>query len=335
MEKREYVQIHYNPDDLDDVFVDKEVSQSQPDLKQDFSEDAEDMSVHFADDVRRMLNPDPDAKAAGTKESDTSDTTKESMEGEQPSDSSEEREQETGSQSSAEGTKKETEPQSSDEGTKKETGGQAEPETEEKQQSVNSETTEAEEQSASGQEAEPKGESKIKSVKTEEQLEGIAKEIKSINYAVRRLEKKFETEILNSETRDSTVKTIYKELNDYKAGLVEKALKNVLYDFADLREMVLSQVKYIREKKQQDSISLEEFETYADDIADILEKYDVAIYKGELGVENVAVRQKIVRKVETEDDSLVKTVAESLSYGYEYNNKILYPEKISIYVKKK
>ena len=30
-----------------------------------------------------------------------------------------------------------------------------------------------------------------------------------------------------------------------------------------------------------------------------------------------------------------KTVAESLSYGYEYNGKVIYPEKISVYVKKK
>ena len=52
-------------------------------------------------------------------------------------------------------------------------------------------------------------------------------------------------------------------------------------------------------------------------------------------MENTAVRQKIVRKVETADASMVKKVAESLSYGYEYNGKIIYPEKISIYVKSK
>ena len=156
-----------------------------------------------------------------------------------------------------------------------------------------------------------------------------------IQRTLRRLESKFAEEILNGENRDSAVKTMYKEMNEYKAGIVEKALKNVLYDIVDIRETMLSQIKYLREKNGAESISLDEFESYTDDIADILEKHDVTIYKGEPGKENVAVRQKIVRKVETEDEALVKTVAESLSYGYEYASKILYPEKISVYVKKK
>lgn len=156
-----------------------------------------------------------------------------------------------------------------------------------------------------------------------------------IQRTLRRLETKFSEEVLNGENRDGAVKTMYKELNEYKAGIVEKALKNVLYDIVDIRETMLSQIKYLREKNGADTISLDEFESYADDIGDILEKHDVTIYKGETGEENVAVRQKIVRKVETEEDELVKKVAENLSYGYEYASKILYPEKISVYVKKK
>lgn len=166
-------------------------------------------------------------------------------------------------------------------------------------------------------------------------LSGCKDDIEKINWAMMRLEKKFDSEILNAENRDSAVKAVYKEMNEYKSGLVEKALKNVLYDIVDFRETMLSQIRFWREKKDIESISLKEFESYADDLADILERHDVTIYKGEPGQENTAVRQKIVCKVETEDDALVKKVAESLSYGYEYNTKVLYPEKISIYVKKK
>ena len=166
-------------------------------------------------------------------------------------------------------------------------------------------------------------------------LSGCKEDIEKINWAMIRLEKKFDSEILNAENRDSAVKAVYKEMNEYKSGLVEKALKNVLYDIVDFRETMLSQIRFWREKKDIENISLKEFESYADDLADILERHDVTIYKGEPGQENTAVRQKIVCKVETEDDALVKKVAESLSYGYEYNSKVLYPEKISIYVKKK
>ncbi len=162
-----------------------------------------------------------------------------------------------------------------------------------------------------------------------EYMEGVDR----INRTMQRLEKKFDSEILNAQNRDSAVRAIYKEMNEYKAGLVEKAMKNVLYDIADFRETMLSQIRFWKEKKEQDSIPLEEFASYADDLADILERYDVTIYKGEPGQENIAVRQKIVSKVGTEDDKLVKKVAKSLSYGYEYHAKVLYPEKISIYVK--
>ncbi len=169
----------------------------------------------------------------------------------------------------------------------------------------------------------------------ESDIKNIKEDIACIYGVMRRLEKKFEAEILDSQNKAEAVKSIYKELNEYKAGLVEKALKNVLYDIIDMREMMFSKVKFVREKEGKDMIPLEEFESYADDIGDILEKHEVTIYKGETGVENTAVRQKIVRKVETADASMVKKVAESLSYGYEYNGKIIYPEKISIYVKSK
>ncbi len=165
-------------------------------------------------------------------------------------------------------------------------------------------------------------------------LEKIEDDIACIYGTMRRLERKFDAEILNAENRDNAVKSIYKELNEYKAGLVEKALKNVLYDFIDIREMMYAKVRNVRENGKAEYISLEEFESYADDIGDILERYDVTIYRGEPGVENIAVKQKIVRKTKTEDDSLIKKVAESLSYGYEYNGKVIYPEKINIFVKK-
>ncbi len=170
---------------------------------------------------------------------------------------------------------------------------------------------------------------------TYKNIEEIKEDIEYIYSTMRRLENKFETEIQNAQSKETMVKAMYQELNEYKAGLVEKALKNVLYDVIDIRELMFAKAKHVRLKEGEDVISLEEFESYAEDIGDILEKYDVTIYKGGSGVENTAVRQKIVRKVETEDASLVKKVAESLSFGYEYNGKILYPEKIGIYVKKK
>ena len=151
-----------------------------------------------------------------------------------------------------------------------------------------------------------------------------------------RLEKKFETDILNAETRDSTVKSMYMELQEYKKGIIQRALKDVLYDMIDLRETILKQVAYLEQKPvEEQMIPLEDFAFYGEVVGDILDKYDVNIYKGQSGVENVPIRQKIVKKVQTDDPDLVKKVAQSLSCGYEYNGKVIYPERISIYVKNK
>lgn len=87
--------------------------------------------------------------------------------------------------------------------------------------------------------------------KLQDSLQRFAEANEDIQRTLRRLERKFTDEILNGENRDSSVKTIYKELNEYKAGIVEKALKNVLYDIVDIRETMLSQARFLREKKEQ------------------------------------------------------------------------------------
>ena len=183
---------------------------------------------------------------------------------------------------------------------------------------------------------EKEAEQKIEKETEQDGTDTLLKEIKDIKKSMLRLEKKFETDILNAETRDSTVKSMYMELQEYKKGIIQRALKDVLYDMIDLRETILKQVAYLEQKPvEEQMIPLEDFAFYGEVVGDILDKYDVNIYKGQSGVENVPIRQKIVKKVQTDDPDLVKKVAQSLSCGYEYNGKVIYPERISIYVKNK
>ena len=306
MENGTYAQINYNPDNPDDVFV-TEVKSPQPEPSPETEEKIS--KEHDFEEER----PQEEAAAAEEEPSQEQEPVSEpeSIQEEEPL-----QEAESGSEEEA---SQEQEPVSEPEPIQEE-----EPAQEGEQVSI--EETVQKEAAAN--------ENSV-SEELRDELARIREAGEDIQYTLRRLERKFSDEILNGENRDSSVKTIYKELNEYKAGIVEKALKNVLYDIVDIREMILSQARYLREKKGAETISLEEFESYADDIGDILEKHDVTIYKGEPGRANVAVRQKIVRKTETEEESLVKKVAESLSYGYEYGGKILYPERISVYVKKK
>lgn len=350
MENGTYAQINYNPDNPDDVFV-TEVKSPQPEpspeTEEQISKESEEESNVSSEPVEE---PVMEEKPAEKEEP--------AFEEERPQEEAAAVEEEP-SQGAESGSEEEP-PQRAESGSEEEPSREAESGSEEEPfqeaESGSEEEASQEQETVSEpepiQEEEPVQEGEQVSIEETVQKEAAANENSAseelreelarireagedIQYTLRRLERKFSDEILNGENRDSSVKTIYKELNEYKAGIVEKALKNVLYDIVDIRELILSQARYLREKKGAETISLEEFESYADDIGDILEKHDVTIYKGEPGRENVAVRQKIVRKIETEEDSLVKKVAESLSYGYEYGGKILYPERISVYVKKK
>lgn len=162
-------------------------------------------------------------------------------------------------------------------------------------------------------------------------LKRMEAEQERIKNLLLRLDRRFDAEILNAGSRDTQVRAFYNELQDYKAGLIEKYMKNVLYDMADMRESIKKQAKRLKDRGE-DSISLEEFLEYGEDLKSILEKYEVSTYHGQAGIPIDALRQKITRRVETPQEELGKTVAESLSDGYEYHGKILYPEKISVYV---
>lgn len=168
-----------------------------------------------------------------------------------------------------------------------------------------------------------------------EEVAVVTSSVEDIGKTLKRLERKFDEEILNAATRNDTVKVMAKEINEYKSGIIEKALKDFVCDIVDLRETMLSQAKGLMEKGDADTICLSDFLAYADDIADILTRHDVTIYKSEAGTKSVAVRQRIVRRIETDNPEKEKTVASSNSYGYEYNGKIIYPERISVYIKKK
>ena len=319
MESGTYAQINYNPDDLDDVSV-TEV-------------DRQATAEKAVDSTEKIVDEQPVTQETAEAEQETTVTVTEELL-EETTQSLEEM-----AERMAEETAATTE---NDEEALNEVSefNEAPVETVESTEEANTEknsTEQVSEETVDTENVEEPVKEKVVMVPDEvtEVLNQYLSSTTDIQRTLRRLESKFAEEILNGENRDGAVKTMYKEMNEYKAGIVEKALKNVLYDIVDIRETMLSQIKYLREKNGAESISLDEFESYTDDIADILEKHDVTIYKGKPGEENVAVRQKIVRKVETEDEALVKTVAESLSYGYEYASKILYPEKISVYVKKK
>ncbi|MDR0492153.1 MAG: hypothetical protein LBH74_00720 [Nitrososphaerota archaeon] len=69
-------------------------------------------------------------------------------------------------------------------------------------------------------------------------------------------------------------------------------------------------------------------------LADILEYYDVLPYKTEDNKFN-PLRQTVVRKAVTTDETLFKTVSTSIGDGYERNGRVVSKERVAAYVVEK
>lgn len=145
-----------------------------------------------------------------------------------------------------------------------------------------------------------------------------------------RLYQKFEDEISYTERKDHAVIAMREELNAYRENLGMKIIQGILYDVIDIREGVISQITHER-KDGNTQIDLDEVEYMTDDIADILKKNSVTVFRTKAGEKFDPNKHRIVKKIHTEQLDQVHTIKESLTCGYTYNEKVLYPEKVVVY----
>ena len=69
----------------------------------------------------------------------------------------------------------------------------------------------------------------------------------------------------------------------------------------------------------------------ADDATFVLYRNNTEIYRSKSGDDFTPIKQRVIKKVATPDESLHGKVAESLSCGYSYNGRTISAEKITVY----
>jgi|GEM_PF-870674 len=150
---------------------------------------------------------------------------------------------------------------------------------------------------------------------------------------VQALEKLFNAKILHSEHEKKIVDQMHRELQKYKEDMYAQLIRPILLDVIAMRDSILKQLKEHRSKPEgEQHIPLQMFETYSFDTDEILEKNSIAIYKSESNTDFIPIRQKVVKKTPTDDQSLHGKVAESIADGYSYQDKTISPEKVMVYV---
>lgn len=159
-----------------------------------------------------------------------------------------------------------------------------------------------------------------------------------INEQLRDLSRAFESKLKYDEHKNKIIDDLHQSLQEYREGLVKKYLHRIVTDIIkivdDMRKFSAHYKNQPDSEKQSEETS-EKLHKYIDNIASDLE--DLFAWEGVLPFtsEGNAVdlsRQRILKKIETDDPEKDKTVAERLRPGYEWDGKIIRPEMISAYI---
>lgn len=160
----------------------------------------------------------------------------------------------------------------------------------------------------------------------------ILQNITDLSAKIDSLNQLFSEEIQHLEHEEKTISQMHKELQKYKDDIYSQVLRQVLLDIIEVRDSILRITGfYLKKPEGERDIPNETFAGYALDIQDILEKNGVEIYESSPGDSFSPVKQRVIKKIVTENSELHGKVAESLSCGYDYNGRAISAEKIAAY----
>ena len=185
--------------------------------------------------------------------------------------------------------------------------------------------------------AEITGEDKAEAVPDEsdpcaEKLDLLLESQKQLAERVEALSALFDARIMHTDHEEKVIDQMHKELQKYKEDLYAQLVRPILLDIIDIRDSIMRiSASYLAKPEGEQDIPNRTFSDYAYDLQDILEKNSVQIYRSEPGDDFTPIKQRIIKKVPTDDASLQGKVAESLSCGYSYNGRIISAEKITVF----
>lgn len=207
--------------------------------------------------------------------------------------------------------------QEEDEGETGESVSETVPENAEPEEIVEEKSTESEEI-----EAEPQPDKLDKVLEAQQQL---LERVESLNTL-------FNARIMHTDHEEKIVDQMHKELQKYKEDMYAQLVRPILLDVIDVRDSIMRMAAaYLAKPEGEQSIPNKTFSDYAYDLQDILEKNSVEIYRSKPGDDFTPIKQRAIKKVATDDESLHGKVAESLSCGYCYNGRTISAEKITVY----
>lgn len=162
-----------------------------------------------------------------------------------------------------------------------------------------------------------------------DQIQSILRELIE---RVSAMELLFNKRIMHTDYEDKVIDQMHSELKKYKEDLYSQLVRPILLDIIEVRDSITRiSSAYLEKPEGEKNIPNKTFSDYAYDLQDILEKNNVEIYKSERGDDFIPIKQRVVKKEITADESLHGKIAESLSGGYIYGGRVISAEKVVVY----
>ena len=171
----------------------------------------------------------------------------------------------------------------------------------------------------------------------EDKISSISDSVQELLNKVDKMNELFEKKIAHTTHEEKIVDQMHAELQKYKQDMYAQLVKPILLDIIGIRDSILRlSANFATKPEGEQNVPLKMFSDYAFfDIQDILEKNNIVIYSSQGGESFIPIKQKVIKKVFTEDEELHGKIAESLSCGYDYLGKTISPEKVAVYVYQK
>ncbi|MGM0451810.1 MAG: nucleotide exchange factor GrpE [Thermodesulfobacteriota bacterium] len=165
----------------------------------------------------------------------------------------------------------------------------------------------------------------------------IHSEISALRQQLQKLASEFERKLKYDAHKNKIIDNLHDELQEFRDGVIKKHLHSMVMDLIKIIDDIRKYRAHYAEQDTETSPAqtaqnlLDFMEDIASDLEDLFAWQGVSPFRcGDKRFDNS--RQRIVKKIATDDPEKDKLVAASIRPGYTWEDKIIRPEMIAVYV---
>lgn len=160
----------------------------------------------------------------------------------------------------------------------------------------------------------------------------LAAELRRLAEGLEGLGTQFAEKLRHVAHEEKVVDRLHAELQQYKGDLYAQLLRPLLLELVRIRDSMVRRVQRLQAlPAEEQSVSLQEFESYAQDIGLLLENNEVEIYAAQVGQPFAPQRQRATQRMPTGHKALHGVVESTVSDGYLYGQRVLAPAQVAVY----